>query len=166
MTLYYVSIGSKEYKLEIDKDQLKVDGKSIKAALIELGERGLFLLEHGSLKRELHVQSQGNNQYIMNANGKFALAKVEKSNGLSRSKSNKSAAGDLKAPISGLVVSVNVEPEDRVVEGEVIAVLESMKMQMLIKAPISGVVSDICIRPGAQLSKGDLLVKISPEPSK
>lgn len=163
MTLYYVSIGTKEYKLEIANDQLKVDGKSIKAALIELGERGLFLLEHGTLKRELHVQSQGNNQYIMNANGKFAVARVEKSNGLSRSKSNNSAAGDLKAPISGLVVSVNTKTDDRVAEGDVVAVLESMKMQMLIKAPISGIVSVVNIKPGAQLSKGDLLVKILPE---
>lgn len=161
MTLYYVSVGSKEYKVEISKDQYKIDGKSIQAALVELGERGLFMLKHGALKRELHVQSQGNSQYAVNTNGKFALAKVEKSNGLTRSKSNKAAAGDLTAPISGLVVSVNVNPGDEVSEGDVMVVLESMKMQMLIKAPVSGTVSTVSVKPGAQLAKGDLLIKIA-----
>lgn len=161
MTLYYVSVGSKEYKVEISQDQYKIDGKSIQAALVELGERGLFMLKHGALKRELHVQPQGNSQYVVNASGKFALAKVEKSNGLARTKAGKAAAGDLSAPISGLVVTVNVKPGDEVVEGDVMVVLESMKMQMLIKAPISGVVETVAVQPGSQLAKGDLMVKIN-----
>ncbi len=160
MTLYYVSIGSKEYKVEISNEHSKVDGKSIQAALIELGERGLYMLNHGTLKREMHVQHQGKNQYVLNANGRFALAKVEKSNGLTRNKTGKAAMGDLKAPISGLVVTVKAEVGDQVVEGDVLVVLESMKMQMLIKAPIAGIISTVNVKPGAQLAKGDLLVKI------
>jgi biotin carboxyl carrier protein len=163
MTLYYVSVGSKEYKVEISKDHYKIDGKSIQAALIELGERGLFMLKRGTLKRELHVQSQGNSQYVVNTNGKYALAKVEKSNGLTRNKTNKAAAGDLTAPISGLVVTVKVNAGDEVTEGDVMVVLESMKMQMLIKAPISGKVASVNVQPGAQLSKGDIMVRISSE---
>jgi biotin carboxyl carrier protein len=161
MTLYYVSVGSKEYKVEISKDQYKIDGKSIQAALVELGERGLFMLKHGTLKRELHVQAQGNSQYVVNASGKYALARVEKSNGLARSKAGKAAAGDITAPISGLVVTVNAKTGAEVVEGDVMVVLESMKMQMLIKAPISGVVETVSVQPGAQLAKGDLMVKIA-----
>jgi biotin carboxyl carrier protein len=160
MTLYYVSVGSKEYKVEISKDQYKIDGNAIQAALVELGERGLFMLKHGTLKRELHVQSQGNSQYVVNASGKYALAKVEKSNGMARSKAGKSAAGDIKAPISGLVVTVKAQSGDKVAEGDVMVVLESMKMQMLIKAPISGIVASVNVQPGAQLAKGDLMVKI------
>jgi glutaconyl-CoA/methylmalonyl-CoA decarboxylase subunit gamma len=160
MTLYFVSIGSKEYKIEISNKQSKIDGKSIQAALAELGERGLYILRHGSLKRELHVQPQGNSQYAMNVNGRYALAKVEKSNGKSRRKTNKSAAGDLTAPISGIVVTVNIKPGDVVAEGDVLVVLESMKMQMLMKAPIEGVIVSVNVQPGSQLAKGDLLVKI------
>lgn len=160
MSLYYVSIGSKEFKVEISNDQSKIDGKSIQAALVELGERGLYILRHGELKRELHVQSQGNSQYAMNVNGHYALAKVEKSNGQSRLKANKSAAGDLKAPISGIVVTVNAKAGDTVAEGDVLVVLESMKMQMLMKAPVGGVITSVHVQPGTQLAKGDLLVKI------
>jgi biotin carboxyl carrier protein len=160
MTLYYVSIGSKEFKVEISNDQSKIDGKAIQAALVELGERGLYILQHGTLKRELHVQLHGNSQYGMNVNGRYALAKVEKSNGQSRRKANKSAAGDLTAPISGIVVTVNNKPGDTVAEGDVLVVLESMKMQMLMKAPVGGVITFVNVQPGTQLAKGHLLVKI------
>jgi biotin carboxyl carrier protein len=159
MALYYVSIGKNEYKVEISKLYSKINGESIQAALIELGERGLYLLKRGTWKQELHVQPQGNSQYSMNANGKFAVAKVEKSNGKTRKK-NKTAAGDLKAPISGVVVKVNVKEGDQITEGDVVLVLESMKMQMLMRAPVSGIVKSIHVEFGSQLAKGDLMAKI------
>jgi biotin carboxyl carrier protein len=159
MALYYVSIGKNEYQVEISKLYSKINGESIQAALVELGERGLYLLKRGTWKQELHVQPQGNSQYSMNANGKFAVAKVEKSNGKTRRK-NKIAAGDLKAPISGVVVKVNVKEGDQITEGDVVVVLESMKMQMLMRAPVSGIIKSINVEFGSQLAKGDLMAKI------
>ena len=160
MTLYYVSIGTNEYQVEISENYFKINGESIQAALVELGERGLYILKKGLWKRELHVQSEGNSQYSMNANGKYAIAKVEKSNGKTRKKTNKAAAGDLCAPISGVVVKINVKEGDQIAEGDVALVLESMKMQMQMKAPASGIVKSIHVELGSQLSKGDLMVKI------
>ena len=160
MTLYYVSIGTNEYQVEISNTHTKINGESIQAALVELGERGLYMLKKGLLKLELHVQPQGNSQYSMNANGKYAVAKVERSNGKARRKINKAAAGDLNAPISGIVVKVNVKDGDPITEGDVVIVLESMKMQMLMRAPINGVVKSVHVNLGSQLAKGDLMLKI------
>lgn len=160
MTLFYVSIGTNEYQIEISKNHSKVNGESIQAALVELGERGLYLLKKGAWKREMHVKAEGNNQYSMNANGRYAVAKVERSNGKVRRKISKVAAGDMKAPISGIVVKVNVEAGNQVADGDVVVVLESMKMQMLMRAPISGIVKSIHVNLGSQLAKGDLMVTI------
>jgi biotin carboxyl carrier protein len=160
MTLYYVSIGTNEYQIEISKIHSRINGESIQAALVELGERGLYILKKGPWKRELHVQSQGNSQYSMNAEGKHAVAKVEKSTGKARKKVNKAVEGDLCAPISGVVVKVNVKEGDQITEGDVAVVLESMKMQMLMRAPVSGIVKSVNVIFGSQLAKGDLLVKI------
>lgn len=160
MTLYYVSIGTNEYQVEISNNHSKINGESIQAALVELGERGLYLLKKDTWKRELHVQPQGNSQYSMNASGKYAVAKVEKSNGMARKKVSKAAVGDLKAPISGIVVTVNVKEGDQVAEGDVVVVLESMKMQMLMRAPITGTVKSVHVNSGSQLAKGDKLVII------
>ena len=160
MTLYYVSIGTNEYQVEISNIHSKINGESIQAALVELGERGLYMLKKGTWKRELHVQPQGNSQYSMNANGKNAIAKVEKSNGKVRKKINKADTGDMNAPISGVVVKVNVKEGDQIAEGDVVVVLESMKMQMLMRAPVSGIVKSIKVNFGSQLAKGELMVKI------
>jgi biotin carboxyl carrier protein len=160
MTLYFVSIGTNEYQVEISNTQSKINGESIQAALIELGERGLYLLKKGPWKQEMHVQPQGNSQYSMNANGKFAVVKVEKSNGMARKKASKSAIGEMKAPISGIVVTVNVNEGDQIAENDVIVVIESMKMQMLMRSPVGGIVKSINVSPGTQLAKGDLLVNI------
>lgn len=160
MTLYLVSIGSNEYQVEISNNLSHINGESIQAALVELGERGLYLLKYGSWKREFHVWSQGNSQYSMNTNGKYAVARVEKSNGKIRKKTSQAAAGDINAPISGIVIAVNVKADDPVAEGDVVVVLESMKMQLLMRAPMGGIVRSVHVNPGSQMAKGDLLVRI------
>lgn len=160
MTLYYVSIGTNEYQVEISNLFTKINGQSIAASLVELGEHGMYVLKKGPWKREMLVQPQGNHQYSMNSNGKYFVARVEKSNGKIRKKISSSASGDVKAPISGVVVKVNVKEGDQVAEGDVVVVLESMKMQMMLKAPVGGIVKYIHAELGMQLAKGDLIVKI------
>ena len=160
MTLYYVSIGTNEYQVEISNTYSKINGESIEAELVEMGERGMYALKKGPWKREMLVQPQGNSQYSMNANGKYFVAKVEKSNRLSRRKNSNAVAGDVKAPISGVVVKVNVKEGDQIAEGDVVVVLESMKMQMLLRAPVGGIVKSVHVNLGLQLAKGDLIVKI------
>ena len=159
MTLYNVSIGTNDYQVEISNTYSKINGESIEAALVELGERGLYALQKGPWKREILVQPQGNSQYSMNANGKYFVVKVEKSSGKYRRK-NSNAVGEIKAPISGVVVKVNVKEGDRVTEGDIVVVLESMKMQMLLQTPVNGIVKSVHVNLGVQLAKGDLIVKI------
>lgn len=159
MSLYYVSIGQKEYKVEISENVSRINGEEVKAVLTKLGERGLYLLKLGSQKRELHVHSQGKNQYVVNNNGRFAVARVEKSTGLKASRIPGKRVGDISAPISGLVISVNIKVGDLVSEGDVLVVMESMKMQMMIKSPVSGKVSHLNVIPGSQPAKGELLVR-------
>jgi oxaloacetate decarboxylase alpha subunit len=58
------------------------------------------------------------------------------------------------------VVKVNVKEGDRVAEGDVVVVLESMKMQMLLRALAGGIVKSVQVNLGLQLAKGDLIAKI------
>ena len=96
----------------------------------------------------------------MNANGRYAVAKVEKIIGRPRKKASQAAAGDLTAPISGVVVKVNVKEGDTIAEGDVALVLESMKMQMLMRAPQGGTITEVCVSPGTQVAKGETMVRI------
>ena len=72
-----------------------------------------------------------------------------------------SVPGQVAAPFRGSV-NVSVAEGDLVSTGEVIAVIEAMKMESSISAPVTGTVVAIAAAPGALLEPGDLIAEIRP----
>jgi biotin carboxyl carrier protein len=72
------------------------------------------------------------------------------------------AAGDvpLKAPMPGMIISYAVKVGDKVATGDLICVLEAMKMQNSLPAPASGVVKAINFEPGASVAKDATILVI------
>jgi 3-methylcrotonyl-CoA carboxylase alpha subunit len=73
------------------------------------------------------------------------------------------SGGTLEAPLMGTLVAINVSVGDRVEAGDVIAVLESMKMEIRVPAPSAGVVSLINHAAGDMVERGALLAEITPD---
>jgi len=71
------------------------------------------------------------------------------------------ATGDLFAPMPGLVRRVEVSPGSKVVRGQILMVLEAMKMEHAIRAPRDGVVSRIAYGEGEQVEQGVPLVEMT-----
>ena len=69
-------------------------------------------------------------------------------------------SGKIESPINGKVVSIKVDQNDSVNEGDILLVLEAMKMENEIKASCSGVIDNISICEGDTVNKGDLLINI------
>ena len=67
---------------------------------------------------------------------------------------------NLKSQIPGRFVSVNVSQGDSVKKGDVVCILESMKMQVSIKSHKDGVVKSLKIKQGASVAKNDVLAEI------
>jgi len=67
-------------------------------------------------------------------------------------------SGSLLAPMPGTVVKVAVAEGDEVGAGDVVLVLEAMKMQHTIAAPSAGRVTTLNAQPGQQVASGDVLV--------
>ena len=67
---------------------------------------------------------------------------------------------EVKAPMPGLVLRVNVSVGDTVKKDQVIMVMEAMKMENEIYAPCDGVITSIPVAQGQQLQSGDLLLTI------
>jgi acetyl-CoA carboxylase carboxyltransferase component len=65
------------------------------------------------------------------------------------------------APMAGVVVDVLVSAGDAVLQGQVLAVLEAMKMEHEILAPQAGVVVDIFVTKGQMLDEGAALLRLS-----
>lgn len=82
-----------------------------------------------------------------------------------RSRSGKKKkSGTVSANIPGKIVTVEVNEGDEVVEGQVILILEAMKMQNEIQAPVSGTVSSVQCSEGEAIEANVPLVVIEPAP--
>jgi 3-methylcrotonyl-CoA carboxylase alpha subunit len=69
--------------------------------------------------------------------------------------------GRLTAPMPGKVVSFAVKAGDAVTKGQVLAVMEAMKMEHTIAAPADGTVAELLYAPGDQVAEGAELLKLS-----
>jgi glutaconyl-CoA/methylmalonyl-CoA decarboxylase subunit gamma len=72
------------------------------------------------------------------------------------------AAGDdaLSAPIPGLILEVRVKVGDRVTAGQIVGIMEAMKMENNLIAQKDGVVQDIRVQKGTEVSTGDVIMVI------
>ena len=75
----------------------------------------------------------------------------------------KAAAGSLVAPMPGTVVSVDVEAGDEVVAGQLLAVIEAMKMEHQIMAPVAGRVTAVLVEVRQAVDAGAVMVVIEEE---
>lgn len=66
----------------------------------------------------------------------------------------------VEVPITGKVLSVEVQAGSKVEEGSVICIIESMKMENPILAPVSGTVTQVEIAPGQVVQTGSLIATI------
>ena len=72
------------------------------------------------------------------------------------------ASGEVvKAPMPGNILKINVAPGQKVEEGDVLIVLEAMKMENEIVATKSGTVAQVAVSKGAVVETGTPLVVIA-----
>jgi len=161
MTLYSVVIDGKEYQVNLTGDTATVNGEQLDVELIPLDDNGLYLLKRGHAAIELYIHqiAQGNLEVLI---GRQKIeASVENFHRRTLPSQGQYTDGDLRAPMPGVVVEILTEVDQQVSEGDVLVIMESMKMKMQMRTLVSGQVKTIAIEPGQDVEKGDLLVAIS-----
>mgnify|MGYP006240516153 FL=1 len=121
-----------------------VDGEEFEVIRVQNGENWIAQVDNKTF--EISIPESG---------------PIQKQKRKASGKSKKS--GKVSAHIPGKVVTVEVGLGDLVSEGDVIMILEAMKMQNEIQAPISGVVSEIHCEEGQSIEANVPLVVIEPE---
>ena len=66
----------------------------------------------------------------------------------------------VEVPITGKIISVNVKVGDAVKEGDVLCMLESMKMENPILAPVDGAITEVGVEVEAVVKPGDVVAVI------
>ena len=98
--------------------------------------------------RDYDIEVNGNTYHVAIAN---ALDLMIDQLGLSSVSSKK--ANDIKAPMPGLIVSVDVEEGQEVKEGDTVVVLEAMKMENALVSPGEGSVKKVLVKAGDKVDK-------------
>ena len=114
--------------------------------------------------------------YTITVNGKSYEVSVEEKGGVSTPAVQASAAPVVKpaapvasgsegrvkvaAPMSGKILGIKVSVNQAVKKGEVVAILEAMKMENNITAENDGTVTAVCVNPGDSVLEGTVLLTI------
>ena len=106
------------------------------------------------------VHEDGDTLYVQDRRGTHELKAIPY---LSYISASAQASGDVKAPMMGLILKVSVAPGDRVEKGSVVAILESMKMEMRICAECAGTVATVACKPGQTVERSAIVATVTPD---
>jgi biotin carboxyl carrier protein len=162
---YITTVEDKQYLVEIiDEKHVSVDGKIYNVDFESVSGQPVFSLIVDGKSHEAYVQ-EGDETWQVLLRGQLYPVIVEDE----REKRLRAAAGGgvaetgefhLKAPMPGLVVSIPVSEGQEVKKGQVLLILESMKMQNELKAPRDGKVSRIKVKPGESVEQRQPLLSV------
>jgi pyruvate carboxylase subunit B len=166
---YFVQVGSQEVVVDIDGDQVQVDGCPVAAKMLTMPGSPVVRLQLEGLTHELAVAGRLEGQWQLIDRGTVrSLEAVDERTrhirSLAGTGGTEVTGGVVKAPMPGLVVRVLVGVGDVVVAGQGLVVLEAMKMENELKAPAAGVVREVRAVQGAAVEKGNVLVELAPAP--
>lgn len=144
-------------------DDLTEEGTDHVATLEPVGLSGLYLLMIDKVPYELHIESKGEELEIVFGRETFLVNPIPwiDQDSVALVESNDTSDSVLTAFMAGVVGEVLVSNGDSVKSGEVLLIIESMKMNNEITAPTSGNIEGLNLDIGAQVEEGEILLRIS-----
>jgi pyruvate carboxylase subunit B len=136
----------------------KID-RSKAAAEAEGGKPSTYTV---TLNNKPYTVKIENGQAVVNGvNYAFDIKAAEEGTGGSGGAIATGVKHNVEAPMPGLILRIEKNVGDQIQEGDLIMVMEAMKMENEIHAPASGTLTEIKVKQGDQLKAGELLAVIS-----
>ncbi len=163
---YNVTVAGRSFEIEVDHDRLvRVNGRPLYVDLEQVGGLPVYSLALDDEGYVLFVE-EGQEHYRVEVQGQVYPVEVELRRPDLGARRVECAGGAeclaIRAPLAGRLLALPVAAGDRVEAGQVVAVVESMKMQMEIKAPRAGVVEAVHGPADRDVGQGEALVTIVP----
>jgi acetyl-CoA carboxylase biotin carboxylase subunit len=147
-----------EYRFESDGPRLRINGETqadLKCAAATLGQVRMSV---AGIERTYQVHRVGETYYVDSPLGNSVLVEIPRF----PMPKEETPAGSLVAPLPGIVSEVKVKKGAAVAEGEVVLVVESMKVFHWIVAPLAGRIAEIRVEAGNHVDSGAVLAVIEP----
>ncbi len=162
---YITTVEGKEFLVEIiDEKHISVDGKVFEVDFESVSGQPVYSLIVDGRSHEAYA-AQGDDNWQVLLRGRLYPVTVEDE----REKRLRSAAGGgvvqageflLRAPMPGLVVALLVEEGQAVKKGQVLLILESMKMQNELKSPRDGSIGRVRVKASETVEQKQTLLSV------
>ncbi|MCW4020067.1 MAG: biotin/lipoyl-binding protein [Candidatus Bathyarchaeota archaeon] len=160
---FTVKIEDKSFNIELSADKLgfekgfsmKINSKEYKVEMPEINQKKPFpvKVEEATFKAELKTPTR------RPASAIFEPTRITP---MKRTRSPKQhMEGAVTAPMTGKILSVMVKKGDQVKAGQILGVLEAMKMENEITAPKTGTVQEVYVSEDSSVSEGEALFVVS-----
>jgi len=117
----------------------------------------IIQLEKSDFNSKTYNIKVNSNSYCVKIDNKLDILIKE----MGFSTGNTKKTNDIKAPMPGLILSVNVKEGQEVLKGDTLLILEAMKMENSIGAPKDGYIKTINIKKGGTVEKGELMIEMA-----
>ena len=146
-----------EYSSRRDGDfNFTVSGETVIARIIGVsGDRLEY--EVNGRRMTATLNNHGNQWWVNGADGDISLTLKTR---FPEINAPEAVAGGLTSPMPGTVIAVQVAPGEQVSAGQVLAIIEAMKMEHSVVSPQDGVVSEVRVAIGDKVEGGELLVVV------
>ncbi|MFM8322660.1 MAG: biotin/lipoyl-containing protein [Chloroflexota bacterium] len=162
---YVTTIDGREFVIEIlDDATVQVNGKTYTIDFDSICDQPVYSLLLDGRSYEGYVYP-GEEDWQVLLHGRFYPARVEDELARLLRQATSGEMGEqaefqLRAPMPGLVVSVAVAEGQAVSKGQVLAILESMKMQNELKSPRDGTVGRVRVQPGDSVEQRQVMLSV------
>ncbi len=135
--------------------RVETGGGSFDVLVVDVDPNGLRL-EIGACQRRYELIAAGDRWYVHGADGRSELTEVPRF----PEAESEEVSGGCQASMPGRILAVRVAEGDAVAKGDVLVVMEAMKMEHQITAPRAGRVTTLHVAEGQQVDAGDVLVVV------
>jgi biotin carboxyl carrier protein len=168
---YQVRQGDTKHSINIDgkydftqNSPIQVEKKTYQVKIVETGANGIIktvMINHRMYRVNVNRRGDGFPEEVIlkGVPYKVQIEKIE-STRYRPPPPTKLIPGDVTASMPGQVISLMLEEGAKVKEGQLVLILEAMKMENEIVAPKSGILKKVTAKEGALVMKGDLLFEI------
>ncbi|RIW18793.1 acetyl-CoA carboxylase biotin carboxyl carrier protein subunit [Algoriphagus lacus] len=163
--MFSVILQDTAHSVEKTEDSIKVNQKPLAWDMKWIGDRKVHLIRgNESVEAELLSLDRESKSLQIRVGYKTATLQLKDRFDLLLEQMGMSAAGsgtvkDIKAPMPGLILDLKVKPGDEVRKGDVVLILEAMKMENIIKSPGDGVVKDVKVALKQSVEKNQVLIQ-------
>lgn len=162
---YITSIDGREFSIEvIDEHHIRLGDQVLEVDFESVSGQPVYSLIVDGKSYEAYVYPEEDDWQVVLLGRQYPVKVVDEREKRLRSVGgstvSESAEFHLKAPMPGMVVAIPIGEGEKVEKGQVLVILESMKMQNELKSPRAGTVSRLRVRPGDSVEQRQTLLSV------